>query len=70
MNKPTHCPYCITGGFGFERMLRSAAGEYACPKCGHISHPTNPYVRCECERCQVVSRLAGSRNAVSKTIGE
>src|SRR5579871_5303073 len=23
---------------------------------GHISHPTNPYVRCECERCQVVSR--------------
>ena len=52
MSEP-QCPYCITGGFGFEQMVRKSALEYVCLRCGHVSSPANPWIHCPCERCHI-----------------
>jgi hypothetical protein len=53
MSEPTHCPYCITGGFGFEMMVRNTSDEYVCLKCGHVCYPHSPWLHCSCERCRM-----------------
>lgn len=66
MSKPMHCPYCITGGFGFEVMVRNTASEHVCMTCGHVAYPRNPWLQCSCERCRVAHRDPGKAEAESE----
>ena len=43
------CPYCIVGGFNFQKMIRNSHDELVCPTCGHVQ---GPRFACSCVRCQ------------------
>jgi hypothetical protein len=54
------CPYCVLGN-EFQPMERSETDAFVCPKCSHAAMPTDPYLKCHCERCREMNRVAVRR---------
>ena len=51
------CPYCVQGG-DFRPMCARSGKSFVCVGCGHLSFPEDPHLRCLCQRCLEMNRVA------------
>lgn len=51
------CPYCVQGS-DFRPMSARSGKSFACLGCGHVSFPEDPHLRCSCQRCLEMNRVA------------
>ena len=51
------CPYCVQGG-DFRPMSARSWRSFVCAGCGHLSFPEDPHLRCSCQRCLEMNRVA------------
>ena len=62
------CPYCVLGS-DFRPMFRRSNKLFVCVGCGHLASPEDPHLRCTCQRCirmnRVANRLSRERPAAS-----
>jgi len=55
------CPYCVLDS-EFRPMLHRPHREwFVCLSCGHMAAPADPYLKCPCQRCLEMSRVATRR---------
>jgi hypothetical protein len=50
------CPYCVQGGD--FRPMSARSGKSLCVGCGHVSSREDPHLRCSCQRCLHMNRVA------------
>jgi DNA-directed RNA polymerase subunit RPC12/RpoP len=51
------CPYCVLGS-DFRPMFRKSSKSFVCVGCGHLSSPEDTHLRCPCQRCAQMNRVA------------
>lgn len=51
------CPYCVLGS-DFRPMFQRPNKSFVCVGCGHLSSPEDPHLRCHCQRCIQMNRVA------------
>ena len=51
------CTYCVQGG-NFRPMFARSGKSFVCIGCGHVSFPEDPNLRCSCQRCLEMNRVA------------
>lgn len=51
------CPYCVLDS-GFRPMTRRSEKSFVCVGCGHLASPEDPYLRCSCQKCRQMNRVA------------
>jgi hypothetical protein len=51
------CPYCVLGS-EFRPMFRQSKDWFVCASCGHMATLSNPHLKCSCDRCHKMIRIA------------